>query len=130
MRPFSTARPHEAILQVGGERRADHPDRLDVPPSGAKSLEEPQSVAEERGHHVQLQLVDEPLSEVLPHGVRPAHDVDVPVSGGGLRLVEGAVDAPEVLDCAAFTLPSTGNRRIRHPRRQATAPARQRRGAT
>lgn len=42
---------------------------------------------------MQLQLVDEPLPEVLLHCVRPARDVDVPVPGGGLRLVEGAVDA-------------------------------------
>ncbi|ODA71102.1 hypothetical protein APS67_004780 [Streptomyces sp. AVP053U2] len=91
---FSVLLP-EAVPQVDRDGRADHPDRIEGPPLRAGLLEEPRCRAEEHGHRVRLQLSDEPLTEVLPHRARPAHDVDVPAPGDGLRR-SGALWRPSV----------------------------------
>jgi hypothetical protein len=71
-------------------------DRLQVDPSITEVLEEPYTTAKERGHQVDLDLVEEPGTQAVlrnarpPADSRPCHPL---VTRCCLRLVDGALYA-------------------------------------
>ncbi|ADD44839.1 hypothetical protein Snas_5204 [Stackebrandtia nassauensis DSM 44728] len=58
----------------------------------AQFVQQPGAAAHQRRNHVQVQLVEQPCPDELPHRVGATGDVDVPVSRDGSGLLQGTVD--------------------------------------
>src|SRR3982074_133030 len=71
----------------------DDLNRLEMDVTGAQFVEHSGAAIEQDRDEVDRDLVDETRGDVLPADGSPAHDRHVAVAGGGLRLLERALDA-------------------------------------
>src|SRR5829696_8179178 len=83
----------DAVAEVCRRCGLDHPGRLELDVFAAEVVEHPGPAPEEHGHEVDRDLVHQPRLDELPPRVGSAHHGDVLVPGGGLRLLQRALDA-------------------------------------
>jgi hypothetical protein len=79
----------DAILEVSDSGRFDRPNLLELE-VGAEAVEEPRAAAEYQRDDVQLEVVDEPCSQLLIDGTGAAADDDV-LSGRSRARLEALV---------------------------------------
>jgi hypothetical protein len=75
-------------VDVRGERPIDDPDRLEPSVVDVHLFEHARAAAEQHGHHVDLQFVDETGRDVRASDLGAAHDDHVLVTRDALGLLQ------------------------------------------
>lgn len=89
---------------MGNAMGLDHADLLQLNGFSAKVLEQPNPVAQQNGHEVEMHLIEQPGFQELLNHIRPAHQDDAIVACCLPRLCQRTLDSTGIKEVGSPAL--------------------------